>query len=72
MEDRQETNATEFPVPSANSEQTFTEKGKDTPFSLIETESPINHNKPWRLVIRRRISDGGSDNKSIYGNEWHY
>lgn len=28
----------------------------------------INFNKPWRIVIRRRIADGGSYNENIHGN----
>ena len=25
----------------------------------------INRNKPWRIIIRRQVSDGRSDNQSI-------
>ncbi len=25
----------------------------------------INYNKPWRIIIRRRISDGGSENQDL-------
>lgn len=26
---------------------------------------PINRNKPWRLVIRRRVTDGRNSNEDI-------
>lgn len=29
------------------------------------TNEPINHNKPWRIIIRRTISDGGSENQGL-------
>ena len=29
----------------------------------------INHNKPWRIVIRRIVSDGRSDYENISGNQ---
>lgn len=25
----------------------------------------VNHNKPWRVVIRRNVTDGGSGNEDI-------
>lgn len=39
---------------------------KDTvPIPEITMENSINRNKPWRVVIRRQVADGGSDNQSI-------
>lgn len=32
------------------------------------TEEKINHNKPWRVVIKRIVADGRSDNENISGN----
>lgn len=28
-------------------------------------EAKINHNKPWRIVIRRNVVDGGSSDEDI-------
>ena len=33
--------------------------------SVTEMEGTDYSNKPWRIIIRRTISDGGSDNQSI-------
>lgn len=32
-----------------------------------KNENDINRNKPWRIVIRRVVSDGGSNYKDISG-----
>ena len=32
-------------------------------------QKEINHNKPWRIVIRRIVSDGRSDYENISGNQ---
>ncbi len=33
----------------------------------VQAEREINRNKPWRIVIRRSVSDGGSDYENIPG-----
>lgn len=33
-----------------------------------KTERKVNHNKPWRVVIKRKVADGGSNNKYISGD----
>lgn len=35
--------------------------------SIEEKTIVINRNKPWRVVIRRIVSDGGSDYEDVYG-----
>ena len=30
-----------------------------------KVDEGINHNKPWRVVSRRKVTDGGSDNENI-------
>lgn len=34
---------------------------------IQDKEIVINRNKPWRVVIRRIISDGGSNYEDVYG-----
>ena len=35
----------------------------------ISDEKTINRNKPWRIVIRRIISNGRSDYENIFGED---
>lgn len=35
----------------------------------IITDNEINRNKPWRIVIRRVVSDGGSNYENISGED---
>lgn len=35
----------------------------------IITDKEINRNKPWRIVIRRVVSDGGSNYENISGED---
>ena len=40
-------------------------KQNNVPVVNKEDIPSINKNKPWRLIIRRKISDGTGDNESI-------
>lgn len=35
---------------------------------LSDEEKSLNKNKPWRIVVRRIVSDGGSNYEDIYGD----
>lgn len=49
------------------SNQTISNKGikvdSEVGITSVE-EKPINFNKPWRQVIKRRVVDGGNNNES--------
>ena len=34
-------------------------------------EEKINRNKPWRIVIRRNVVNGGGSDENIFGNKEH-
>ncbi len=36
---------------------------------LDDKQDAINRNKPWRVVIRRIIADGGNNYEDIYGEQ---
>ena len=38
---------------------------KSVPISTEQELLPINRNKPWRLVIRRRVTDGRNSDEDI-------
>ena len=38
---------------------------KSIPISTEQELWPINRNKPWRLVIRRRVTDGRNSDEDI-------
>ncbi|MBR3262656.1 MAG: hypothetical protein IKF93_06020 [Lachnospiraceae bacterium] len=38
---------------------------KSIPISTEQELLPINRNKPWRLVIRRRVTDGRNSDEDI-------
>jgi len=35
----------------------------------LQNLTTINYNKPWRVVIRRIVSDGGNNYEDIYGEQ---
>ena len=42
-----------------------TSEEKSIPISTEQEVLPLNKNKPWRLVIRRIVSDGGSSDEDL-------
>ena len=36
---------------------------------MQDEERVINHNKPWRVVIKRIVSDGESNYEDVYGEQ---
>ena len=43
----------------------LTSEMKSIPISTEQELLPINRNKPWRLVIRRTVTDGRDSDKDI-------
>ena len=50
---------------SSQKEEASTSALKSTPILNSQNVLPINKNKPWRQIIRRMVSDGGSGDKNI-------
>ena len=42
-----------------------TSEQKSIPILTEQELLPINKNKPWRLVIRRKVTDGGDGDEDI-------
>ena len=64
-----------------NESATVSKDNKDTHENMIneirktvvvlqgKTEEEINRNKPWRIVIRRNIVNGGGSDENIFRNK---
>lgn len=64
-----------------NESATVSKDNKDTHESMInemqkkvvvlqgKNEEEINRNKPWRIVIRRNIANGGGSDENIFRNK---
>lgn len=52
-----------------NQTGTNSELSKDIIKEPNTIQAEVNHNKPWRIVIRRIVSDGRSDYENISGDQ---
>lgn len=56
-------------VSEINGESLINEIRKTVVVFSGKKEEEINRNKPWRIVIRRNVTNVGGSDKDILGNE---
>ena len=69
MEDTQNESATVTKDNKDNHESMINEIRKTVVVLQEKNEEEINRNKPWRIVIRRNIVNGGGSDENIFGNK---
>lgn len=56
-------------VSEDNSESLVNEMRKTVMVLSGKREEEINRNKPWRIVIRRNVTNGGGSDENISGDK---
>ena len=69
MEDTQNESATVTKDNKDNHESMINEIRKTVVVLQEKNEEEINRNKPWRIVIRRNIVNGGGSDENIFRNK---
>ena len=69
MEDTRNESATVTKDNKDNHESMINEIRKTVVVLQEKNEEEINRNKPWRIVIRRNIVNGGGSDENIFGSK---